>query len=152
MRRKSTSGFTLIELLITVTVLGILAAVAVPSYQNYLNQARRADAKAVLMEAAQVLERTYTANNCYNWGGAACDADAATATGLLGTLQRSPKNSTAGKQFYDISLSAIARSTFTLQAVPKSGNAMASDSCGTYTINNAGVQGAGGSIAECWQR
>ncbi len=152
MQARNYRGVTLIELLITVAVLGILAAIAVPSYQNYLNQARRADAKAVLMEAAQILERTYTTNNCYNWDGDSCDANAATATGLLGALQRSPKNSAAGAQFYDISLSAIARSTFTLQAAPTAGNAMAGDTCGTFTITNAGVQGAGGSVAECWQR
>jgi len=104
------------------------------------------------MEAAQALERTYTTNNCFNWDGDSCDADADTATGLLGILQRAPKDALAGDQFYDISLSAVARSTFTLRAVPTAGNAMDGDACGTYTLTNTGVQGAGGSVADCWQR
>lgn len=63
------AAMTLIELLITVAVLGILAAIAVPSYLEYVRQARRADAESILMKAVQFLERTYTTRNCYNWGG-----------------------------------------------------------------------------------
>ena len=46
--------------------LAIIAAVAVPTYQSQMKQTRRADAKTGLMQAAQFLERNYTANNCYN--------------------------------------------------------------------------------------
>jgi len=153
MRGSKVMGMTLIELLIVVVIVGVLAAVAVPSYQDYLRQARRADVKSVLLEVAQHLERSYTTNNCYNWGGAACTANAATVTGLLpASLQRAPKDAAVNAQLYDISLSAVTRSTFTLQAVPKAGNAMAGDACGTYTIDNRGVQGTSGTVAACWDR
>ena len=42
---KKTSGFTLIELLITIAVVGILAAIAVPSFQEQVRKGRRAEAK-----------------------------------------------------------------------------------------------------------
>ena len=46
-------GFTLIELMIAVAVVGILAAIAYPSYQKYLIKSRRASAQATLMDIAQ---------------------------------------------------------------------------------------------------
>ena len=151
---KYTRGVTLIELLIVVAVLGILAAVAVPSYRDYTQQSRRAEAKTVLMEAAQFLERTYSTNNCYNFktSTSTCVATAAEATAQLGALQRAPKSAADGAQDYTISLSAVARSSFTLQAAPRAGGPMAGDACGTYTLNNTGTQGSGGTVAACWQR
>ncbi|WP_439844578.1 type IV pilin protein, partial [Aeromonas veronii] len=61
-------GFTLIELMIVVAVVAILAAIAYPSYNNYMAAAKRAEAKAVLLEAAQYLEREFTANGNYDAG------------------------------------------------------------------------------------
>ena len=58
-------GFTLIELMIVVAVIAILAAIAYPSYQDSVRKSRRADAKAVVLNAAQILERCYTQNNVY---------------------------------------------------------------------------------------
>jgi prepilin-type N-terminal cleavage/methylation domain-containing protein len=60
------AGFTLIELMITVALVGILAAIAVPSYQNYVRQSNRAVAKSLLYENAQFMERFYSQNNQYD--------------------------------------------------------------------------------------
>ena len=59
------TGFTLLELLIVVVIVAILASVAFPRYSLYMREARRADAKAGLMIAAQQLERCRTRRNTY---------------------------------------------------------------------------------------
>ncbi len=59
------AGFTLIELLIAVAIVGILASVAIPGYQRYVENSRLTDGQAGLMQAASVMERCYTANYSY---------------------------------------------------------------------------------------
>ena len=60
--RREQRAFTLIELMIVVVIIGILAAVAMPSYIEHTRKAKRAEAKAILLEAAQALEGNYTLN------------------------------------------------------------------------------------------
>lgn len=131
---KKHLGFTLTELMIVVAIIGILAAIAYPSYQEQVRQSRRADAQAVLLELSQFMERYYTENNAYNQtlGG--------TAVSLPFT--ESPKS--GASKYYDLSLSAVAANTFTLQAAPK--GAQATDSCGTMTLTNTGAKTPAG----CW--
>lgn len=63
--RSRQRGFTLIELLIAVAIIGILASIAYPSYQNYVKNARVSDGQAKLMEIAGQLERCYTNEYSY---------------------------------------------------------------------------------------
>lgn len=58
-------GFTLIEILIVVAIVGILAAVAYPSYQNSVQKSRRTDAKSALMDTAALQEKWYFQFNQY---------------------------------------------------------------------------------------
>lgn len=62
---KKAAGFTLMELMIVVAIVGILAAIAYPSYMDSVRKSRRADAKAALSNAVQALERYYTEKNTY---------------------------------------------------------------------------------------
>lgn len=62
---KKNQGFTLIELMITVAVVGILAAIAYPSYQSYLRRGHRADAQAYMMDLAQRQQQYLTDNRAY---------------------------------------------------------------------------------------
>ncbi len=142
------AGFTLIELMITVAIVGIIAAVAVPSYQDYVRQNNRAAVKAVLYENAQFMERFYSQNNQYDASlGADVRANTADDVAIVLPNTQSPKTGTAQ---YNISLQAVANDTYVLQAVPT--GTMAGDTCGTLTLSNAGLQGAGGGVANCWNR
>jgi type IV pilus assembly protein PilE len=131
-RTMRTRGFTLIEVMITVAIVGILASIAYPAYQDYVRRAARADAKAVLMETAQFMERHFTTNNAY------------TGVGVLSGV--SPKGASGSRIKYNISFSARSATAFTLQAVPNGGQS--SDSCGTLTLSNTGAQSP--TTAGCW--
>ena len=95
-RLRGEHGFTLIELMITLAVVAILAAIAYPSYQDSVRKSRRADAKSVVLNAAQWMERFYTANNRYDQdrGG--------TAVALPAGLTQAPVE--GGTKYYNISL------------------------------------------------
>ena len=125
-------GFTLIELMIVVVVVGILAAIAFPSYTRYVEKARRADAKSALLDASQRLERCYTQNNTY----VGC-----------------PVAGTSPDGFYAIAATAQTVTAFTLTATPVATGPQAGDiRCGTYTLQSTGARAASGSLGTdlCW--
>jgi type IV pilus assembly protein PilE len=143
-RRNMQSGVTLIELLIVVAIAGILGAIAYPSYQNHVRQGYRSEAKGILLETAQFLERNYTTANRY-------DQDSAGAATVL-PFATSPKPG-AGTAKYDITVAYPDNQSFTLSATPVAGGLMAGDACGTLSLTHAGAQGqSSGTQAECWQR
>lgn len=134
---KNNSGFTLIELMITVAIIGILAAIAYPSYQDSVRKARRTDGISALTTAAQAMERCGISNSSIYYIAGTSDCRPAAAY-----------DSADG--YYQITSSATA-TTFIFTATAQ--NQQSSDSyCTTLTISNTGLQDSTGSAsaATCW--
>ncbi|HZF32015.1 MAG TPA: type IV pilin protein [Gammaproteobacteria bacterium] len=135
--RRSMRGVTLIELMIVVVVIGILTAIAYPSYRGQMLRTHRAEAKATLVETAQQLERCYTRFNAYNAVGCA----------VATTLGGAGVNSTGNNY---VVTAAPTASAFTLTATPQ--GAQANDTtCANLTLTQTGLRGATGTApTTCW--
>ena len=83
--RKSNQGFTLIEVMIAVAIIGILAAIAYPSYRDFVRRGHQTEAQGQLMEFAAALE-AYKAKN-FSYSGASVSS-------LAPTLNSNPHYST----------------------------------------------------------
>lgn len=139
MKARHPGGFTLIELMIAVVIVGILAAVAYPNYTNYLRDSRRADCKAVMLSAANALERRFSVDNRY--------PDEA-AEGAAGPLAGFVCPVGGGTTTYDLEYAQDdGGAGFTLTATPT--GPQTHDRCGTLTLTNTGARSADGT-GTCW--
>lgn len=145
-------GFTLIELMIVVAIVGILSAIAYPSYAEYVRRGHRAEARAGLLQAQQWLERASTATGVYptalpanlTW---AADPQkrytiALTSDAAINTPPRCPVSNNG---------------CFTLTATPKLGGPQANDRCGSFVVTHTSQRGnasltSGTTSEECWNK
>ncbi len=127
---KPTRGFTLIEVMITVAIIGILAAIAVPSYNQYVASARRAEAQAFLSELALKQEKWRLNHATYG------------TTSDIGADQDT-------LEYYAFTVTANTSTAYTLQAVASGTQATQDAACKTLTLDQSGGKG---SSASCWKK
>lgn len=112
-------GFTLIELMIAVAIVGLLAAVAVPSYLAYITKGKRAEAQGALVTFANAMEQWRLQNGSYcDAGGAGGASSCGTATNDTGTptIFSTTVPISGGTINYNLTISAATATTYTLTA------------------------------------
>lgn len=145
MANHKARGVTLIELMIVILVIGIMAAIAVPSYRKYMIRSQRSEAKIALLQLQTAQEKRYLQMNAYT-------------NDVSGSVSANPPglglSSVSETQKYDITVSTFAADgqSYTATATPKYGQADDSD-CKNFTINERGVRGNNGTLTpeKCWK-
>jgi len=132
--RKS-KGFTLIEILIVVAIIGVLAAIGIPSYQDSVRKSKRADGKSGLVDAASRLEQYYLDNKSYTKDMNELGYNALTG---VDTPDKRYKMSVDANPCGNIA------ACYTVTAIPQGDQI--NDSCGTLTLNSSGIK----TPSECW--
>lgn len=139
-------GFTLVEMMIVVAIVGILAAIAYPSYQEYVRRGNRAEARATIMDIAQMQERFFSSNNAYQAIPAPPAAPPAGWKNWSGS---------SGAVKYNISVAVVAAAagvpaSFTITATPAAG--YADSNCATMTLDNLNSKGSSPKGTDyCWK-
>jgi len=134
MENKINKGFTLIELMIVVAVIGILAGIAYPSYQDYILRAKRGDGKAAIL-SAQLAQEKYRANN-------------------ITYLAVASTASTDGNYNYAVTIGALtaASTDYTIIATPVFTDAKCGNLILTVASSTETKSASAGSVADCWNK
>jgi type IV pilus assembly protein PilE len=146
--RQRQQGVTLIELVVVMIIVGILTAIAIPSYRNYVMRSQRSDAKDALLALATQQEKHYLQCNIY--GTTIAAATNCAANQVQGTA--ASKNG-----WYALAIVGGNATTFTVRATAINGQNQWQDTeCRDFTVTQAGVRtardsGTADNTAECWR-
>jgi type IV pilus assembly protein PilE len=123
-------GFTLIELMVAVVIVGILAAVAYPSYQSQVRKSRRTDARNAALDLAARQERYFSQYNSYS--------SSVTGTGVNGLGYSSATITVGGSAWYTASLPVATSTTYTIKLTPIAGTDQVNDPCYAFMVDHLG--------------
>lgn len=141
-------GVTLIELVVVMIIIGILAAVAIPSYRNYVLRSQRSDAKDALLALATQQEKHYLQCNTY------ATAIAAATNCVAGQLQGAAASKNG---WYTLAIVAANATSFTVSATATAGEGQFQDTeCRSFRVTDRGIRtatdaGGADNTAECWR-
>lgn len=162
MRNKNQNGFTLIEMMIVVAVIGILAAVAYPSYTESVLKGKRAQGRAALMELMQQQERYMTQRSCYlqftNTGGTAAAAGSCGGVAAAAVPFKTFSGENQAQASYNLSAGVCAGGLANTECIMLTATPVQGDNAvGTLTLTSTGTKActapAGGTqppLARCW--
>ncbi|MBF0126452.1 MAG: prepilin-type N-terminal cleavage/methylation domain-containing protein [Magnetococcales bacterium] len=144
--RYATHGFTLLELLITAAIVAILAAVALPNYQESIVKSRRADVQQLMVGIANREEIYLMDALSYTDSFTTLNFSGDTASATSGWVC---SGASCANGYYTVTVAAPggAPPSFTITAIPVAGSSQAND--GTMTLTNAGVKTRTG-VASGW--
>jgi type IV pilus assembly protein PilE len=145
MNMRNLAGFTLMELMIVVTIVGVLAAIAYPSYNRWAIEARRSDAHIALTKTAADLEKFFA--ECSEYTSSFTSSRSCSAKGLGYSDNFSPE------KYYSLAIT-LSGASFTLTATPRAGMAQVNDkNCTTLTLTSKGAKNATGTeTSRCWRK
>jgi type IV pilus assembly protein PilE len=135
--RKYMRGVTLMELMIVVVIVGILAAIAFPSYREYVARAKRNEAKSALLQIATMQERFYLQNNTYTTDMTTLGFPVAT-------------NFLSASESYRVSVTAADPNNYAATATYQNADAEASK-CSTFSIDG-NLTKTSAPYTDCWER
>ncbi len=134
------TGFSLLELLIVLLILGILTAIAYPSYRDHLIHARRIEGQTALLDLANRMEGYYSEHHTYK-------------TATLAGLERL----TSINEIYHLQIVIATDTAYVLQATPN-GAQLSDVRCQSLTLTSEGKRGIArgptqiptGTVKQCW--
>ncbi|MCH9025616.1 MAG: type IV pilin protein [Proteobacteria bacterium] len=146
-RQNSQRGFTLIELMVVIAIVGVLAAVAYPSYTDYVTRSKRATAKSILVMLADRQEQFFIDNKRY-----AIDLNELGYGNAFVTIDNQGNSipALAADRIYTASVVNVTPTAFLALAVPQLNQAINDSDCGNMMLDQAGFKSNSGVSTDCW--
>ena len=146
--QQEQGGFTLLELMIVVLIVGIISAVAYPSYMQYVVNTKRTAATSVLLQVADRQQQFFMDNKTYT---ADLTSLGFTANPMVVGDDGRQLPSGDAKSVYTIAMSNVAVTTFTITATPLNAQLSRDTDCGALTLDQSLAKGAAGAVDDCWK-